>query len=127
VLLIGTNNIEHGNDAPSEIADGIEAILSEFTRRTPNARILLLGLLPREEIPDAPMRSAAREVNKLLPRLAEEHGERVRFLEAGHRLVGADGTLSQETVPDFLHLNESGYRRLAAEIEPVVRDLPHGD
>ena len=52
VLLIGTNDLAYGR-SPELTADGIRANLEMLRQRLPEARILLLGLLPREESPSA--------------------------------------------------------------------------
>jgi hypothetical protein len=54
-LLIGTNDLA-AHRSPELTADGIRANLVLLRERLPESRILLLGLLPREQFPDAPLR-----------------------------------------------------------------------
>ena len=35
----------------------------------------------------------------------------------------SDGTISQRTMPDYLHLSPAGYRRWAEAIEPKLKEL----
>src|SRR5215472_16748729 len=63
VLLIGTNDLAYGR-SPELTADGIRANLERLRQRLPEARILLLGLLPREESPSAPLRLEVAQVNR---------------------------------------------------------------
>ena len=48
VVLIGTNNFGLGEATPSSVALGVAAVLSRVTAKLPKARLLLLGILPRE-------------------------------------------------------------------------------
>ena len=73
VLLIGTNDLAYGR-SPELTGDGIRANLEMLRRRLPEARILLLGLLPREESPSAPLRLEVAQVNRLIRDCADgEH------------------------------------------------------
>lgn len=118
VLLIGTNNLSAS--PPEEIARGIAAIVAEIRRRLPEARVLLLGILPRGERP-GPARDRIRAVNQLIARL--DDGSRVRFLDIGRSFVDEDGTISREIMPDSLHLSPKGYRIWAEAMEPALRPL----
>jgi tetratricopeptide (TPR) repeat protein/lysophospholipase L1-like esterase len=114
VLLIGTN------DVPSamidEIVDGIRSVVQCLLVRLPRTKILLLGILPRDPSPDAPVREKIKRVNKDIAQVAD--GARVSFLDVGNLLLEADGTLSAAVSPDGLHLSSEGYARWA---EPLRR------
>jgi len=56
--LIGTNDLGQGR-SPELAAEGVRAVLLKLRQRLPNARILLLGLLPRSGLPEEPFRRAA--------------------------------------------------------------------
>jgi lysophospholipase L1-like esterase len=70
VLHIGTNNTsdtEHAREnTPSEIAEGIRAILHRLRAKTPEARIILMAVFPREQQPDHPRRQHILEINRAL-------------------------------------------------------------
>ncbi len=51
VLMIGTNNI--AQHTAEQIAGGIQAIVEELKRQKPHIKILLLGVFPRGNAPDA--------------------------------------------------------------------------
>ena len=73
VLLIGTNDLAAGR-SPELTADGIRAVLEALRQHFPDTRILLLGLLPREEDANAPLRTATTRVNRLIRECADgEH------------------------------------------------------
>jgi lysophospholipase L1-like esterase len=77
-----------------------------------------LGLLPREQFPDAPLRWAVAQVNRLIRDCAE--GEHIVYAEIGDPLLDSDGQLSVAVSPDWLHFSERGYALLAAGLEPVL-------
>jgi acetyl esterase/lipase/lysophospholipase L1-like esterase len=117
VLLIGTNNI--GLNTPREIRDGIVAVADELHRRHPEARILVLGVLPRGSTPEDAGRQAAAEVNRLLARLRRPY---LRFADIGGVLLERDGSIAPTTMPDFLHPTEVAYRAMAAAIVPHLEE-----
>jgi lysophospholipase L1-like esterase len=117
ILLIGTNDLA-AHRSPELTADGIRANLMLLRERLPEARILLLGLLPREQFPDAPLRRAAAQVNSLIRDCAD--GEHIVYAEIGDVLLDSDGRLSIRVSPDWLHFNEHGYTLLTSRLEPVL-------
>jgi len=117
ILLIGTNDLA-AHRSPELTADGIRANLVLLRERLPEATILLLGLLPREQFPDAPLRRAAAQVNSLIRHCADD--EHIVYAEIGDGLLDSDGRLSVAISPDWLHFNERGYALLASSLEPVL-------
>ena len=49
IVLLGTNNLGGRKDAPRACADNLKAFVSLARRKCPSSKILLLGILPREE------------------------------------------------------------------------------
>lgn len=119
VLMIGTNNL--GSDSPEQIAGGIGAIVESLGKRLPGTPVLLLGVFPRGEHAADPARERIAEINRRAAKLAD--GKRVTFLDIGARFVGADGSISKEIMPDFLHLSPKGYEIWGEAIEPDVKRL----
>ena len=91
VLMIGTNNAS-GN-TPDEIAQGITAIVEELRSRLPKTKVLLLGVFPRSEKPDADPRASSKSVNEKIARL--DDGSNVKYLDIGKAFLNEDGTISQ--------------------------------
>jgi lysophospholipase L1-like esterase len=121
VLLIGTNNTEHGKDDPRSVADGIAEILSEIGSRMPEVRVLLVGIVPRGRDASDPHRQNNEAVNRLLARMGSD---RVRYVDAGAALVAEDGTVIAEHMQgDLLHVSAEGYEALAQILAPPIREL----
>jgi beta-glucosidase len=119
IMMIGTNNT--GNCSAPDIASGIEAIVQEFNERLPQSKILLLGIFPRGEKPDAPQRGKIAEVNRIISKL--DGKQNVTFLDIGPKFLTPEGLITQDIMPGFLHPNEKGYRIWAEAIEPTVKKL----
>lgn len=120
ILLIGTNDLGSGR-SPEAAADGIRANLSLLAWRLPAARLLLLGLLPREELPTAPLRRAVAATNALIRDCADD--AQVSYAEMGDVLLDSSGQLGAAVSPDHRHLSGRGYALLAAQLGPVLDRL----
>jgi N-acetylglucosamine-6-sulfatase len=121
VVMIGTNNTGHQMQDPEEVAAGVERILELIAEKSPQTKVLLLGVFPRGETPWDEKRLNNEGINQRIRRFAD--GERVHYLDVGDVFLEADGTLSREIMPDHLHLSEAGYERWAGAIEPVLKEL----
>ena len=117
VIMIGTNN---GGDSAQDVAAGIEAIVKEIKTKQPQARILLLGIFPRGEKPDA-TRAKNDEVNTIIAKM--DDNKTLKYLDIGDKFLTPDKTLTKEIMPDFLHPNSKGYDIWAQAIEPTVKQL----
>lgn len=118
VLMIGTNNSR--DDSAEDIGAGIKAIVAELRRKLPETKVLLLAIFPRGEKPDATREKLAKASDIAS---AEADGRTVRFLDIGPNFLEADGTLTKEIMPDFLHLSPKGYKIWAESIEPAVAEM----
>lgn len=119
ILMLGTNNINRNDTA--DIAAGNAAIVQEFRRRQPNAKVLILGVFPRGAAADNPFRQRIAEINGHLEKLAD--GRTIHYLDIGPKFLQPDGTLPTEVMPDGLHPNLKGYEIWAEAIMPKVREL----
>jgi lysophospholipase L1-like esterase len=125
VLLIGTNDLGQTNvprESVGAAVAGIEAILKEIHKRSPTTKILLLGIFPRGEKPDHPLRAAVKEANERLAAFDDE-GKTVKFLDIGSRFLEADGTISRDTMSDFFHLTPRAYQTWAEAIKEPLTEL----
>ena len=119
--MIGTNNTGHSEQDPGETADGVERILSILRARCPNARVLLLGVFPRDEMPDGRKRGINDALNEKLA--AFHDGKRIHYLNINDRFLEKSGRLPREIMPDFLHPREKGYAIWAEAIEEKLVEL----
>jgi lysophospholipase L1-like esterase len=127
VVMIGTNNSNGKDNTAEEIADGIKAIIAKLREKLPETKILLLGVFPRGDISDAKkdVTTAQRAKNAKASELASKVADdkMVFYMDIGQKLVGADGTISKDIMPDYLHPNAKGYEIWAEAIEPKVAEL----
>lgn len=118
VLMIGTNNV---NDTPQDVVLGIQANIAEIQARCPGTRILLLGIFPRSERPDA-ARARNEAVNRLLPPLANaKDPKRVIYLDISSAFLAKDQTLPKDMFSDGVHPNAKGYQAWAGAIIDTVK------
>lgn len=125
VVMAGTNNLagtpptDNEDALAADIARGIEAILRRCQSQAPQARVVLMGITPRND--DMAWMPVIRRVNARIAALAD--GQRIRFIDLGSRLADADGVLLPGmTDPDRLHLALPAYEIWAQALAPVLRE-----
>jgi lysophospholipase L1-like esterase len=126
IVLIGTNNTGHGQTEEQTEA-GIDAVVDEIERRLPEARILLLGILPSDISPGKTERD--RAINRYLAACYGEH-PRVTYLDIGP-IFYSQGTLNTALFYDPrlrrpgrpLHPDTNGQRMMAEALEPTLAKL----
>jgi lysophospholipase L1-like esterase len=123
VLLIGTNNLS-GFNPPAETAEGVAEVCRELRRQAPQAKILLLAILPRQAKPDA-IRQRVTDTNKLLQAhmLLKSQGPQIAdaYLDLTDKLVEADGSILKETMSDYLHPTNKGYEVMGVAIDAQLK------
>ncbi len=118
VLLIGANNAEENTDY--EIGIGMMQVVKKLRRQLPQTKILLLGIFPSGEKPNAE-RDKTRAANKVASYMADD--EWVYYMDIGDAFLEDDGTISPSVMPDFLHLSAKGYQRWADAMNPKLMEL----
>lgn len=121
IIMIGTNNGGLRRDEPENTAAGIAAIVDEIQIRSPDTKILLLGIFPRGAIRKHPLRLLNTKVNDLLPTLAEDKD--INYLDISDTFLNRRGLLPREVMYDFLHPTVEGYQMWAEAISPTVLEL----
>ncbi len=121
VLMIGTNNTCHFMQAPEQVAAGVARILDILAKRSPDTQVILHAIFPRGRSPFDEKRLNNVAINDRIRLLAD--GERVHWLDIGNTFLAPDGSLSQEIMPDALHLSEKGYKLWAEALEPKLKEL----
>ena len=123
VLMLGTNNIPRNPNA--DIIEGDRLIVEEFKKRQPQAKVLVLGVFPRQNnrAPEqtATLSAAIKEVNAGLAKLADN--KQVFYMDIGDKFLAADGTIPLDVMGDGLHPTEKGYQIWADAILPRVKEL----
>jgi lysophospholipase L1-like esterase len=122
VVMIGTNNLWDKKAEPADVAAGVKAILDLIQAKQPQARILLMSILPAGEKPN-PGREKRSAVNGLISKFA---GGSVEYMDISAKYLEADGTISKEVMHDFLHLAPKGYDIWAEAISGKVREIAGG-
>ena len=121
MIMIGTNNTGHRQDAPKETAAGIKMIIDELQERLPKTKILLLAIFPRGEKPDDKLREINNGINKIIAKFADD--KKVWFMDINDKFLNEDGTLPKKIMPDFLHPNTEGYDIWAKAVEEKISEL----
>jgi lysophospholipase L1-like esterase len=120
VLMIGINNLLAGQ-TPQQTAAGVAACLADIHVAQPQARILLLGLLPAGWKTSDPLRVKVEQTNALLPALAD--GKVVSYADVGGGLLRRDGSIAPGMLIDGIHPTERGYRSIAANLDAALFPL----
>lgn len=121
VLMIGTNNTGHLMQEPAEVAAGVEQIVGILQQRSPDTKLLLLGVFPRGRNPYDLDRLNNIAINQIIRKL--DDGDKVHYMDIGEVFVDKDGRLPDSIMPDALHLNETGYELWANAIEEKLAEL----
>jgi lysophospholipase L1-like esterase len=119
VLMTGTNNL--WRDTPADITKGVSAIIALIQKST-NAKILLLGVLPRNDLkarPDFPSKIA--ELNSMLAKLADVKG--VSYFYFGDKYLDQNGRLAKGFLADGLDPSPKGYQVWGEQIRPVLDEM----
>lgn len=125
VLMIGTNNL---GDAPpddeqakvDEVTGGTQAILDVVREKAPQARIVLMGITPRNANGSPAIMPTIDKINARLAALAD--GERIVFLNINDRLADENGKLFDGVTNDGLHLSNQGYQIWADALKPLFTE-----
>ena len=125
VVMAGTNNLgkagplEWNAATAADVANGVRAILDACRKKAPGARIVVMGVTPRND--DMGMMPVIDAINTRLAKLAD--GRRIRYLNINDKLADAHGKLYDGmTSPDRLHLAVKGYQVWADALKPVLTE-----
>ena len=122
VVLIGTNNLTGTDNArtntPAEIAAGITAVCEKIHAKTPETKILLLGILPRSP---ASFVKPIKEINRIIAPLGKK--EYITFLDMRPQFADENDLPKKELMQGSVHPNAAGYRLWSETMEPVLSRL----
>ncbi|RKD92224.1 GDSL-type esterase/lipase family protein [Mangrovibacterium diazotrophicum] len=122
VIHIGTNNTSQTqnarmNTAP-EIAEGVKAVCMRVRSKVARAKIVLMQIMPREEMPDNPRRVLINETNKILQQFATEN--EITLLDISSQMLTPEGILTKEIAGDFCHPTDAGYQIWGDALRPYI-------
>ena len=121
VLLIGTNDIGIHRRS-NVVAEEVRQILTRLRSRSPAARILLLGILPRGDFPTSHRRQQVKDVNQLIQACGDD--QYVYYADVADTLLDRVGRFSRALSPDGVHLSKEGYARLSDRLERELDRFP---
>ena len=119
VVIIGTNNSNRDDNTEAEILEGVTAVIQQIRQRLPETKILLVAIFPRGRTFSV-QRGKILQVNQALAKL--DDGKMLHYVDFGSQLIESDGSISRDTMRDYLHLTERGYQIWAAAIEPTLKE-----
>ena len=121
IVMIGTNNAGHRQEAPEHTAAGIREIVKQLRARLPQTKILLLAIFPRGKDANDELRKLNDATNKIIA--TEADNKNIFYLDIGDAFLQEDDVLPKSIMPDLLHPNEKGYNLWAEAMEPTVKRL----
>ena len=127
-LMIGTNNTWY--HTPEDIAAGIKACVEAIRKKQPQAKVLLMPILPREVARKRGERDYARKngemvmpkqtkVNELIRPLAD--GKDVIWFDLTKEFTDSDGMPDVKLLPDGTHPGPEGYAVWADAFLPYLK------
>jgi beta-glucosidase len=100
---ISTNNI--GRDPDKDIARGIQTVVQKLEQKMPNAKIILLGVLPRQGVSQD---TSVEHINTAIAKLNDD--KVVHYLDLGSHFRASLGNVKSNLYrSDQLHINKDGY------------------
>ena len=121
MVMIGTNDI--GSLSTEQIAQNTSKIIESIQARSPQTKIVLMGILPRPDAGD-PGNTKVDETNEALSHLATANGA-VQFTNLRNSFVDANGNEKAELyADDKLHLSPAGYQVWADGVKSAVEASP---
>ena len=123
VLMIGTNNNTSDNSNPTNVAAGVEKIVSMIREHQPQAKIVLHPIFPRGNSAQSTWHSKARVrndvTNELLKKFADADGSLI-WIDFNAKLVDETGWVPKSLMADQIHPSDAGYELWMEALAPVL-------
>lgn len=127
MLMIGTNNNGIGGYNPEHTVDGVRACLDVLREKQPQAKVFLMGYLPRavgtadgDPAKDGGADGRNRISGEKLRSLAD--GRNVVYVDMYDRFL-VDGKIPKSLMGDYIHPTEKGYAIWRECMEPEFRKV----
>ncbi|MEI8195867.1 MAG: GDSL-type esterase/lipase family protein [Phycisphaerae bacterium] len=121
VLCIGTNNLygDANGGTDEEIAQGVEAIVKAIQVMKPEVKILLTGIMPRQ---NEYFSGRVLKINEKLKVIGA--GKNVAYVDCSDQFQESLGKMKAELYnKDLVHLTAGGYDLWATQLRPVLEKL----
>lgn len=125
MLMIGTNNNSHDKANPTNVAAGVEKIVSMIRTHQPAAQIVLLPIFPRGDSATskhAVPRARNEATNKLLKDFAAKDGKLI-WIDFNDKLTDESGWVPRTLMADEIHPTDAGYDIWMAAINPTLEKI----
>ena len=108
-----------GSNTDADIAKGIKEVVDQILKRQTNAKVLLLGVIPRNgEL----LEKKVMEINSIIAKYDDQ--KRVFYLDMSSHFQTAPGVeVADLYVPDKVHLSAKGYQVWHDVMEPLFAKL----
>lgn len=120
VMLMGTNDLEE-KASPEIISSNLELIVKKLKKHNSEMPIILCLVFPSSETKNRPADRIQR-INELYSQ-AVKGDPQIIVLDTWTLFANQEGDAKIEEFPDLLHPNETGYRKWAAALIPVLETL----
>lgn len=125
VVLIGTNNTDGNHyltiSTPEELAGGIWEICKIITKKNPDTKILLMGILPYGYKPNH-RDNINNATNRLISKFPQKNPN-IHYTDIGTIYLDAYGKVMKELMPDYLHPNAKGHLLMFQALEKDITQL----
>jgi len=114
VLMIGTNNL--GINPDNEIIEGLQFLINAIKTRHPEAKIIMVGILPRKK-----MEEQVKDINAKIKTMSLKN--HVGFVDFGKDFLKGNQINSELFVVYGLHPNADGYDVLGRDLMRLLKKL----
>lgn len=124
VLMVGTNNVgrrpPEGDEFCDDVARGIRAVVGLVREKAPSAKVILMGITPRNDDGGTAAMPAINTINERISKFAD--GKTVFYLNINDKLADENGKLLPGMTDDGLHLSVAGYQVWADALKPRLTE-----
>jgi len=127
VLNIGTNNLAwnatYGMNTVEDTVKGVKAVIDALQAKAPKAKILLIGIMPRNDTGKTPPEIWQNicKANEQIAKFADD--KTIKFVNLNDKMADKDGKLFPGIMgSDNLHPADKGYQIWADAMKPILTE-----
>ncbi|HEX8428928.1 SGNH/GDSL hydrolase family protein [Hymenobacter sp.] len=119
ILYEGDNDISAGA-SPQQVYESFIEFEKQMRLKLPKAELIFLSIKP--SLARWALYPKMKEANSLIKQYVEAHPKRLRFVDVGTPMLGADGQPRPELyIEDGLHMTPAGYAIWTRVLEPYLK------